>query len=184
MGRTYLLKYQVLEIAGRELEDEVLTQAKTHLNESLTFLRQAGRQDHLPRGLLARAALWRVCGERERGRQGDGEKEYFERAERDLGEVEQVAGRSGMLIFQIEAALERCRLAFTREEHDEARRTLDEAQALVKKTEKRYEPHVPDWDEWEPPAYVGVFRKGEIVGYHCRNDEIAALDEELRGLGA
>ncbi len=137
----------------------------------------------MPRGLLARAALWRVCGERERGRQGDAETDYFERAERDLGEVEQIAGRSGMLIFQIEAALERCRLALTRDHHDEARRTLDEAQALVKKTEKPYEPHVPDWDEWEPPEYVGVFRKGEIVGYHRRNDEIAALGEALERLG-
>ena len=88
-----------------------------------------------------------------------------------------------MLIFQIEAALERCRLALTREDHDEARRTLDEAQALVKKTEKPYEPHVPDWDEWDPLAYVGVFRKGEIVGYHRRNDDIAALDEALKGRG-
>ncbi len=88
-----------------------------------------------------------------------------------------------MLIWQIEAALERCRLALTRDDHDEARRTLDEAQALVKKTEKRYEPHVPDWDAWEPPEYVGVFREGEIVGYHRRNDEIAALDEALKGLG-
>ncbi len=113
------------------------------------------------------------------GSEGDGEKEYFEQAERDLGEVEQIAGRSGMLIFQIEAALERCRLALTREDHDEARRKLDQARALVKKTEKPYEPHVPDWDEWEPPAYVGVIRKGEIVGYHRRNDEIAALDEAL-----
>ncbi len=97
---------------------------------------------------MSRAALWRVCGERERGRQGDAETEYFERAERDLGEVEQIAGRSGMLIHLIEAVLERCRLALTRDHHAEARRTLDEAQRIVKKTEKPYEPHVPDWDEW------------------------------------
>ena len=42
---------------------------------------------------------------------------------------------------------------------------------------------MPDWDEWEPPAYVGVIRKGEIVGYHRRNEEIAALDEALGRLG-
>ncbi len=42
---------------------------------------------------------------------------------------------------------------------------------------------MPDWDEWEPPEYVGVIGKGEIVGYHRRNDEIAALDEVLKGLG-
>jgi hypothetical protein len=38
---------------------------------------------------------------------------------------------------------------------------------------------VPDWDEWEPPAYVGVYKKGEIVGYHCRNHEIERLEREL-----
>ena len=171
------------KVEGREPEDEVLTQTETYLNQSVSLLRQAGQQHHLPRGLLARAALWRVCGGREQGREGDAEKEYFERAERDLGEVEQIAGRSGMLIHQIEAALERCRLAFTLDDHDEARLKLDEAQALVKKTEKPYEPHVPDWDEWKSPEYVGVIRKGEIVGYHRRNDEIAALDEALKGLG-
>ncbi len=42
---------------------------------------------------------------------------------------------------------------------------------------------MPDWDEWDPPEYVGVIRKGEIVGYHRRNDEIAALDEALGRLG-
>ena len=63
------------------------------------------------------------------------------------------------------------------------RQALAEAQALVKKTEKPYEPHVPDWDEWEPLEYVNVIGKGEIVGYHRRNDEIAALDEALERLG-
>ena len=45
----------------------------------------------------------------------------------------------------------------------------------MKQTEREYEPHVPDWDEWQPPEYVGVFKKGQIVGFHCRNDEIARL---------
>ena len=117
LGRTYLLEYQVLKIAGREPEDDVLTRAETHLNQSVSLLRQAGQQQELPRGLLARASLWRVCGERKRGRQGEAEAEYFERAERDLGDVEQIAGRSGMLLFQIEAALERCRLALTLDDH-------------------------------------------------------------------
>ncbi len=60
-------------------------------------------------------------------------------------EVEQIAGRGEMLIWQIEAALERCHLALTLGHHDEARRKLAEAQALIGKTEKlkRYDKNTP-----------------------------------------
>ena len=58
-------------------------------------------------------------------------------------------------------------------------RPVGPAKRLVKQTEKNCEPHVPDWDEWDPPEYVGVFKKGEIVGYHCRNDEIERLQKEI-----
>ena len=58
-----------------------------------------------------------------------------------------------------------------------ARKKLDETRNLVKETEQEYEPHVPDWEDWEPPEYVGAVRKGDIVGYHCRNEEIERLDQ-------
>ncbi|MEM9266590.1 MAG: hypothetical protein AAGA46_13800 [Cyanobacteria bacterium P01_F01_bin.13] len=105
--------------------------------------------------------------------------EYLEKANRDLTEVEQIAGRSNMLIHKIEAALERCRLALTVGDKAQARIKLDEAKALVKQTERPYVPHVPTWDEWEPPEYIGVFKEGEIVGYHRRNGEIAELEERI-----
>ena len=35
--------------------------------------------------------------------------------------------------------------------------------ALIKPTEKPYVPHVPDWEEWKPPEYVGLFKEGDIV---------------------
>ena len=41
----------------------------------------------------------------------------------------------------------------------------------------RYEPHVLEWDQWEPRQYVGVFKKGEIVGCFCRNYEIERLQQ-------
>ena len=68
------------------------------------------------------------------------------------------------------------------EMRDQAREKLEEARRLVKQTEKPNEPHVPDWDEWDPPEYVGVFKKGEIVGYHCRNDEIERLQKLIDSL--
>ncbi len=47
-----------MAIAQRERGD--FTQAAAHLDRAVEGLRQAGRQDFLPRGLLARAALRRI----------------------------------------------------------------------------------------------------------------------------
>lgn len=141
------------------------------------------------------------------GRGGDGER-FFESAERDLSEAESIAERGSMLVWQIEAALERTQLFLalhqvgwegedpaaprSRDDSsdcsaralpsrwlDRTREKLDEVKQLVKQTERPYEPHVPDWDEWQPPEYVGVFKAGEIVGYHLRDAEIAALGQVI-----
>ena len=37
----------------------------------------------------------------------------------------------------------------------------------------------PTGTNGELPEYLGVFKKGEIVGYHCRNDEIERLQKEI-----
>ena len=72
-----------------------------------------------------------------------------------------------------------------------AREKLDETKALVKQTEKPYEPYEPMdeiWEDhpegkkWDPPSYIGVFEKGDIVGYHCRNQEIQYLEEVINSL--
>jgi hypothetical protein len=191
LGRTYLLESRELRVRSLETEEglaldsglSALDSAEQHLNESVSLLRQAGHQDFIARGLLHRAALWRALGEGEIERGGEGEQEYFEWAERDLAEGELIAERGSMLRWQIEAALERTRLALSLGDREEAGRKLEETRALVKQTEKPYEPHVPDWEDWQPPAYVGVFEPGEIVGYHRRNDEIAALQAEIDRVG-
>ena len=140
--------------------------AEQHLNQSVSFLRQAGTQHELPRGLLSRAALGRV-------------QERFDVAEYDLAEAEVIAERGGMLIWRIEAAIERCRLHLAQDNRAAARTTLKTAQALIAQTEKPYSPHKPDWPDWQPPDYVNVFEPGDIVGYHRRNPEIAALEQAL-----
>ena len=83
-----------------------------------------------------------------------------------------------MPTHQIDAAIERCRLHLAMDKRDAARERLELAKELIKKTEKPYEPHIPDWDEGEPPSYVGLFKEGQIVGYHPRNPEIAELAGE------
>jgi hypothetical protein len=216
LGRTYLLESQEARVQRREQEAgsasdsclSALDSAEQHLNQSVSLLRQAGTQDELPRGLLHRAALWRAKAfsvfdlrlpTEEEKKHIANRQSAIENAVRDLAEAETIAERGSMLIWQIEAALERTRLYLalasadsaplrfkkddqntetqrTRREYLEmAREKLDEVKRLVEQTERPYEPHVPDWDDWEPPPYVGVFQPGQIVGYHRRNQEIEAL---------
>jgi hypothetical protein len=129
-------------------------------------------------------------------------KHNLRNAERDLAEAEAIAERGSMLIWQIEAALERTRLYLvlhqigwegeapaepapvaadcgSRRWIEHAQEKLDEARDMIRQTEKPYEPHVPDWEEWDPPEYIGVFKKGETVGYHCRNAESEALQSAI-----
>ena len=82
--------------------------AQQHLDESVSLLRQAGTQHHIPRGLLHRASLWRAK------LQITNDESQIDLAERDLAEAESIAERGDVLIFQIEAALERTRLALAR----------------------------------------------------------------------
>ena len=86
-----------------------------------------------------------------------------------------------MLIWKIEVALEHARLALVLGDSAQASKRLDETRELVRATEKPYQPHVPDWPQWQPPEYVGVFHEGEIVGYHRRNNEIEALQKSVDG---
>ena len=70
--------------AGRyHLQQHQLTPAQQHLDQAVDGLRAAGTQDYLPRGLLARAELYR--------QQGD-----YQEAEKDLQEVFEIAYRGEM----------------------------------------------------------------------------------------
>ena len=71
------------------------------LEQAVTGLRQAGQQDDLPRGLLARAALYRDT--RNPGHD-------FTRARRDLHEVYDIAEPSGMQLHLTDYHLEMARL--------------------------------------------------------------------------
>jgi tetratricopeptide (TPR) repeat protein len=94
------------------------TQAATHLNRAVDGLRQAGQQQELPRGLLARAALHRAQGQ-------------FARAQRDLEETLTIATRGGMRLHEADCHLESARLHLARSEEDQARESLSKARAMV-----------------------------------------------------
>jgi hypothetical protein len=77
-------------------------EAAANLDAAVTALEDAGASHHIPRGLLARAALHRTLGE-------------WGLASSDLNATDEIADRSGMKLFQIDSAIERTRLVLARD---------------------------------------------------------------------
>jgi tetratricopeptide (TPR) repeat protein len=111
LGRAHLLQAQQ-EGTGN------YTQAATHLDQAVDGLRVAGRQDYLPRALLARAALRRATGEADRARV-------------DLDEAAATAERGGMRLYQADCHLEYARLYLAEGEEDQARQYLATAKVMI-----------------------------------------------------
>jgi tetratricopeptide (TPR) repeat protein len=111
LGRAYLLQTQQ-EGTGD------FTGTEERLAEALHRLRQAGRYDYLPLGLLARTQLYRVKGE-------------FGRARRDLDESTTIATRGGMRLYQADCRLEYTRLYLAMGKRDEARESFAIATKMI-----------------------------------------------------
>jgi MalT-like TPR region len=92
-----------------------------HLNQAVDGLRKAGDIQHVPSGLLARAAFFRVT-------------KRFDRAQRDLDEAMRIASRSSMRLHECDAHLEFARLELARGNHEAARMHLSRAEELVAAT--------------------------------------------------
>jgi tetratricopeptide (TPR) repeat protein len=78
--------------------DEPIRRAVEWLNQAVDGLREAGQEQYLPLGLLARAACRRWAA-------------HFPAAEQDLRECEEIAQRGGMQLHLIDCHLEAARLA-------------------------------------------------------------------------
>jgi tetratricopeptide (TPR) repeat protein len=113
IGRAHLL--QALQEGSQDF-----TQAKEYLNQAVDGLRQAGTQHEVPRGLLAKAELYRAQGE-------------FKRAQRDLDEAMTIAKRGGMGLHQADCHLEYARLYLAMGKNEDARKCLDIAREMVDK---------------------------------------------------
>ncbi len=111
LGRAHLAKAQQ---EGRG----DFSKAAEQLNQAVDGLRQAGTQHEIPRGLLARAALYRVRGD-------------FERARRDLDEAMAIAERSGMGLHRADGHLGYARLHLAMGEEPEAREHLATARESI-----------------------------------------------------
>lgn len=97
-----------------------LAEASVHLQQAVDGLRQAGQQQELPRGLLARAALYRV-------------QNAFPLAQRDLDEALSIATRGEMGLHQADAHLEYARLHLAMGDMPRARQSLETARAMVQR---------------------------------------------------
>lgn len=112
LGKAHLLQAR-LEGTG------YLTKAAEHLNQAVNGLRQAGAQEFIIHGLLARSELYRVQG-------------AFEKAQRDLDETMTIAKRGEMGLHQADCHLEYARLYLAMgEKEEDARRNLDTAKEMI-----------------------------------------------------
>jgi tetratricopeptide (TPR) repeat protein len=112
MGRVHLLQ------ARREGGGN-FTEAENHLRRAVDGLRQAGTLNFLPRGLLARAELYRAKGE-------------FEWAQADLDEAMSIAKLGSMGLHEADCYLEYARLYLARGEKGQARESWTQAREMIK----------------------------------------------------
>ncbi|MCP3963114.1 MAG: hypothetical protein GY719_35185, partial [bacterium] len=102
-------------------------EAAEHLDRAVDGLRQSGTEHHLPRGLLARAALRRLCATHA----GGAAAADLDAAAADLREAGEIAERGHMRLHQADVHLEQTRLRLQTGEADAARRHLERARELV-----------------------------------------------------
>jgi len=111
LGRAHLMQ---AEVEGTNN----YSQATTHLGYAVDGLRQAGAQEFIVRGLLARAELWRVMG-------------ALDKARRDLDEAYSIATRGGMRRHEADCHLEYARLFVASGEKDKAREHFELAKKMI-----------------------------------------------------
>ena len=114
LGQAYLFE-------ALEEETSDFGRARGYLDEAVDGLREAGTQDYLPRGLIARTAFYRHAKE-------------FRDAWRDLEEAREIADRGEMKLHLADCALEAVRLNLAEGKKDDARAELEKAKGLVGQT--------------------------------------------------
>jgi tetratricopeptide (TPR) repeat protein len=113
MGRANLLQTR------REATSNFV-EATDYLKRAVDGLRQAGDLRFLPRGLLARAELYRV-------------KDEFDRAQADLDEAMRIATRGSMGLHKADCHLEYARLRVARKEWAQARESWVVAREMIER---------------------------------------------------
>ncbi|MCP4699108.1 MAG: hypothetical protein GY862_19985 [Gammaproteobacteria bacterium] len=112
---------RALALQARTEKSAEYAPALERLDQAVAGLRQAGTQDHLPRGLLARAALYR-------------DLKKYKKARADVAEAEEIAQRGGMALHLIDTDLERVRLDLAEGEMKEVGKMLAQAAEKIART--------------------------------------------------
>lgn len=115
IGKAYAHLYQ------KEPTETNQQKAIYHLQEAVTGLQNAGYQDDIPRGLLARAAWYR-------------QQEQYEAALEDLAETLDIADSSGMRLHLIDYHLESARLRRAMGQDKKAQEHIAVARQLIEET--------------------------------------------------
>jgi tetratricopeptide (TPR) repeat protein len=123
LGRAYLglaLTAPDPATPGEEAEAELARSAE-HLDRTVEGLRQAGAEEFVGRGLLARAAFRRLRGD-------------LAGAKSDLDEALEIAERDSMRLHACDAHLELARLDLQQGDTEAARRHVEAARKIVEET--------------------------------------------------
>lgn len=113
LGRALLLEAQQTNTAD-------ISEAAKFLRRAIDGLRQAGVLDYIPRGLLARSALYRFTGD-------------YESAGRDLALTLRIAARSGMGLYLADYHLESARLQLAQGNREKAREHWTTAKEMIER---------------------------------------------------
>ena len=113
LGRAHMLQ-------TRQDGNHDFSHAVTHLNTAVKDLRQAGAQEFIVRGLLARAELHRV-------------RRDFPKAQHDLDEAMRIAERGAMRLHKADCHLEYARLYLAMDKKEDAINNLETAKKMIHK---------------------------------------------------
>jgi tetratricopeptide (TPR) repeat protein len=167
LGRSHLALVQQ-GAAGAPLAaptSEDLRSGPAKLDVAVDGLRALGQNDHLPRGLIARAAFRRANGD-------------WEGAKRDLDEAKEIAEPGQMRLYLCDCALERARLAFAQRE------AFAPLAGLVAPSSPPVLPDPSDAAALSEEAREQLDVARKLIaecGYHRRDEELAELDAVTAG---
>jgi tetratricopeptide (TPR) repeat protein len=147
-------------------------EATNYLNAAVDDIRNAGHQEYLPRGLLARADYYRIVGD-------------FNRGQQDLEEAWDIATRGGMRLHECDTHLECARLLTTMAKSNDQMDTTtlapDSPFALFLKNDDDR-----DWkDRALNAARSHINAAAQLIqetGYHRRDPEIPLETARIEAL--
>lgn len=124
IGRANLKEFCISNIRfpnDNEMNNKILVEAKKWLDAAVDEFRKAGQQQYIPCGLFARAEMYRVVGD-------------CEKARWDVDEAREIAERSQMGLWIVDALLEEGRIYRAEGNVEKAKECGEIAKELIEKT--------------------------------------------------